>query len=134
MATLTASAIPAVVAAVEGSQPRVLGSSSVPSIGIRKGVVVNLTATVDSVRAALELAEERSKTIVESAHVSLGSAYLRGVNCSGQTDVRGRNDEITPEVEEGLLFLGHDVFRSRSHEISILSTRKLPVQLEGQPE
>lgn len=121
------SKISSVVAAVDGSQPRVLGSSSVPSIGIRKGVVINLTETVDSVRAALELAEERSKTIIESAHVSLGSAYLRGVNCSGQTDVRSRNNEITQEDINRAVAEAQDVEIPDGYEVIHVLTQKFKV-------
>ncbi len=116
----------AVVAAVEGSQLRVRGSGTVPSVGIRKGVVVNLTETVESIRAALELVEERSKTVVESAHVSLGSAYLRGINCSGETDVRGRNYEITQEDVERAV-AAREVDIPDDHEIIHVLTQKFKV-------
>jgi len=116
-----------VVAAVENKQLRILGSGTVPSRGIRKGVVVNLTTTVDSIRAAIEMAEEQSKTVIESAHVSLGSSYLRGVNCSGETDIRSRSYEINEEDVERAVAKARAVEIPEGYEVIHVLTQKFKV-------
>ena len=120
----------AVVAAVDGPRLRVTGAGTVPSAGIRKGIVINLSETIDSIRAALELAEERSKTVVESAHVSLGSAYLRGVNRSGTTEVRGRNNEITSEDIQRAIAAARDMEIADGYEVIHVLTQQFKVDGE----
>ena len=117
----------AVVAVAEGPRLRVLGSGTVPSTGLRKGVVVNLSETIDSIRAALELAEERSETVVESAYVSLGSAYLRGVNRSGTTEVRGRNNHITSEDIQRAVADAREMEIADGYEVIHVLTQKFKV-------
>ena len=115
------------VAAANGPGLRVLGSGTVPSTGLRKGVVVNLSETIDSIRGALELAEERSKTVVESAYVSLGSAYLRGVNRCGTTEVRGRNNEISPEDIQRAVAAAREMDITEGYEVIHVLTQKFEV-------
>lgn len=119
-----------VVAAVENKQLRILGSGTVPSRGIRKGVVVNLTTTVDSIRAAIEMAEEQSKTVIESAHVSLGSSYLRGVNCSGEIDIRSRSYEINEEDIERAVAKARAVEIPEGYEVIHVLTQKFKVDAQ----
>ncbi len=120
----------AVVAATDGPRLRVLGSGTVPSAGLRKGIVINLSETIDCIRAALELAEERSKTVVESAYVSLGSAYLRGVNRSGTTEVRGRNNEITSEDIQRAIAAARDMEIAAGYEVIHVLTQQFKVDGE----
>ncbi len=115
------------VAAANGPGLRVLGSGTVPSTGLRKGVIVNLSETIDSIRGALELAEERSKTVVESAYVSLGSAYLRGVNRCGTTEVRGRNNEISPEDIQRAVAAAREMDITEGYEVIHVLTQKFEV-------
>ena len=120
----------AVVAATDGPRLRVLGSGTVPSAGLRKGIVINLSETIDCIRAALELAEERSKTVVESAYVSLGSAYLRGVNRSGTTKVRSRNNEITSEDIQRAIAAARDMEIAAGYEVIHVLTQQFKVDGE----
>jgi cell division protein FtsA len=75
----------------------VLGAGWSPSLGLRKGVVVNLTDSVRSVKRSLEMAEEEAGSVVESAFVSVGGSFIRSHNCSGQTEIAARNKEVTTE-------------------------------------
>ena len=86
-----------VVARKKGERLEVLGSGWTPSRGLRRGVVVNLSETVSSVRNSLEQAEEEAQSVVESAYVSVGGAYMRSRNSSGQTEVRGRNNQVSTD-------------------------------------
>ena len=44
----------AVVGEVSGSDINIIGIGTHPSVGLRKGVVVNIEATVDSIKKAVE--------------------------------------------------------------------------------
>lgn len=83
------------VARDRGARLEVLGSGWTPSRGLKKGVVVNLSETVKSVRYSLEEAEEEAQTVVESAYVSVGSSFMRSRNSAGQTEVRGKNSQVS---------------------------------------
>ncbi|MGH9341908.1 MAG: cell division protein FtsA [Acidobacteriota bacterium] len=85
------------IAQIEDERIEILGTGWSPSHGLRRGMVVNLSETIESIKSSLEKAEAQSQTIVESAYVSIGGAYIRGINRSGQTEIRGKNGEVTPE-------------------------------------
>ena len=86
-----------VIAEAQNGEIQLLGTGVAPSRGLKKGVVVNLSETINSIKQSLDLAEKHSKTSVNSAFVSLGGAYVRSQNTSGKTDVRNRSGEINLE-------------------------------------
>src|ERR1700731_2572916 len=67
----------------------VLGYGVAPCTGLRKGVVVNIEATVEAIRAATEEAERSSGIRVGSVAVGVAGAHIRGVNSHGIVAVRG---------------------------------------------
>ncbi|MGW8179896.1 MAG: cell division protein FtsA, partial [bacterium] len=85
------------VARRKGERLEVLGSGWAPSRGLKKGVVVNLSETVTSVRTSLEQAEEEAQSVVESAYVSVGGSFMRSRNSSGLTEVRGKSHQVSKE-------------------------------------
>ncbi len=66
-----------------------LGYGVAPSSGLRKGVVVNIEATVEAIRAALDEAERTSGVRIGSAAVGVAGAHIRGLNSHGIVAVRG---------------------------------------------
>jgi len=82
-------------ARTENHKIEILGTGWAPSRGLKKGIVVNLSETVESIRASLEEAEKQSQMVIESAYVSVGGAYIRGINSTGETEVHGKAGEIT---------------------------------------
>jgi len=82
---------------IEDGQLEIIGIGRAPSRGVRKGVVVNIEATVDAIRQAVEEAENMSGLPVDSAYVGLGGAQMRGINSRGVIAVSRRNREITDE-------------------------------------
>ena len=67
----------------------VLGHGVAPCTGLRKGVVVNIEATVDSIRSAVAEAEKSSGARVGSAVVGVAGPHIRGLNSHGIVAVRG---------------------------------------------
>jgi cell division protein FtsA len=67
----------------------VLGYGVAPCAGLRKGVVVNIDATVEAIRAAVEEAERSSGTRIGSVVVGVAGAHIRGLNSHGIVAVRG---------------------------------------------
>jgi cell division protein FtsA len=66
-----------------------LGHGVVPCAGLRKGVVVNIEATVDAIRAAVTEAEKSSGARIGAAVVGVAGAHIRGLNSHGIVAVRG---------------------------------------------
>lgn len=67
----------------------VVGYGVTPSSGLRKGVVVNIEATVDAIRAAAAEAERSAGTRIGAAVVGVAGAHIRGLNSHGIVAVRG---------------------------------------------
>jgi len=85
------------IAEISDSQVEVTGVGWSPSKGLKKGIVVNLSETIRSVRESLVAAEDEAGTVVESAFVSAGGRFLRSANTAAQTDVRGKNGRVAAE-------------------------------------
>ncbi|MDR2733591.1 MAG: cell division protein FtsA [Spirochaetota bacterium] len=76
------------------------GVGTAPSNGLRKGVVVNIDATVDSIRKAIEEAELMAGLTIKDVYVGISGNHIEGMNSRGVIAVSGREREITPaEVE-----------------------------------
>jgi cell division protein FtsA len=73
----------------EGGGATVLGYGVAPCTGLRKGVVVNIEATVEAIRAAVTEAEKTSGVRVGAAVVGEAGAHVRGLNSHGIVAVRG---------------------------------------------
>jgi cell division protein FtsA len=61
----------------------VVGVGQAVSKGLRKGVVVNLDATVETVRAAVEEAELMAGFVIQEAYVGVAGAHVKGLNSRG---------------------------------------------------
>jgi cell division protein FtsA len=75
----------------------VIGKGSVGSSGLKKGVVINIDQTVNSIRAAREAAERLSGYRIESAIVAVGGNQLESQNSRGAVAVSGARREVTRE-------------------------------------
>lgn len=85
------------ISRIDGDQIEVLGTGWAPSRGLKKGIVINLSETVESVRTSLKEAEKQANSVVEAAYVSVGGSFIRGVNCTGEAEIRSKSGEVTPE-------------------------------------
>ncbi|MBX6421526.1 MAG: cell division protein FtsA [Fulvimonas sp.] len=83
---------------VPGGQVRVIGLGSAPSRGLKKGVVVNIEATVDSIRRAVEAAELMANCRVRAAHVSITGTHIKSLNSVGVVPIKSR-EISTRDVE-----------------------------------
>ena len=81
----------------ETEQLEIIGIGRAPSRGVRKGVAVNIEATVEAIKHAVEEAEMMSGLPIDSVYVSLGGAQVRGMNSRGVIAISRRNRDITEE-------------------------------------
>jgi cell division protein FtsA len=73
----------------------IVGVGTSPSHGLRKGVVVNLDSTVESIKRAVGEAEALAGTEVAAVITGVGGGHVRGVNSRGVVGVQGKHQEVT---------------------------------------
>ncbi len=74
---------------------RIVGLGESASRGLRKGVVVNLDATVGSIKTAVEGAELMAGVNIESATVGIAGGHIRSFNSRGVVTVSGRDRTVS---------------------------------------
>jgi cell division protein FtsA len=83
----------AVVAALRGTGAEILGCGLSPSTGLRKGIVINIDETADSIKRAVREAESSAGVKIKSVSVGISGGHIRGFDSSGAVGIRGR--EVT---------------------------------------
>jgi cell division protein FtsA len=71
----------------------ILGMGVAASTGLRKGMIMNVDATVDSIRSAVREAESSSGIKIRAVSVGISGAHIQAHASSGATGVRGK--EVT---------------------------------------
>ena len=66
------------------------GISTSASRGLRKGVVVNIEAAVESIRNAVKAAESSAGAEINSVYVGISGGHIKGFNSRGAAGVRGK--------------------------------------------
>ena len=72
----------------------VIGIGSHPSRGLKKGVVVNIESTVQSIQRAVEEAELMAGCEIHSAYTGIAGSHVRSLNSHGIVAIRDK--EVTP--------------------------------------
>ncbi len=80
----------AVVAEAVGDNLEIVGIGTATSRGIRKGLVVNIDATVNSIRRAIDEAELMAGCHIRDVDVALQGAHLRSFNSHGIVAIKNR--------------------------------------------
>ena len=78
---------------VEG-QCNIIGLGTSPSKGLRKGVVINIESTVQSIKKAIEEAELMAGCRISSVYAGIAGGHIKGINSHGVIAVKNR--EIGP--------------------------------------
>jgi len=91
----------AVVGEVSGRDINIIGIGSHPSIGLRKGVVVNIESTVESIKKAVEEAELMAGCEISSVYAGIAGGHITGFNSRGIVAVKG--SEITQQDVERVI-------------------------------
>ncbi len=90
------SKIVAIVAEItEDNELEIIGIGTHPSRGLKKGVVVNIESTVQSIQRAIEEAELMAGCQIHSVYAGIAGSHIRSMNSHGIVAIRDR------EVLEG---------------------------------
>ncbi len=94
------------VAAIVGEidpegQLEIIGIGSHPSRGLKKGVVVNIESTVQSIQRAVEEAELMAGCEIDSVYAGIAGSHIRSLNSHGIVAIRDR--EVYPQDVERVI-------------------------------
>ncbi len=81
----------------EDDQLEIIGVGVAPSTGLRRGVVLNIEATLAAVTSAIESAELMSGREIHSCILGLSGANVESLNSRGVVAVAGKGKEITQD-------------------------------------
>ncbi len=84
----------AVVGEISGPDINIIGIGTHPSIGLRKGVVINIESTVESIKKAVEEAELMAGCEISSVYAGIAGGHITGFNSRGIVAIKG------PEITE----------------------------------
>jgi len=84
----------AVVGELGSDGMRLLGYGTHPSKGLRKGVVINIEATVQSIKKAVEEAEIMADREIRRVYAGIAGGHIRGFNSHGAIALKNR--EVSP--------------------------------------
>jgi len=104
-----------VVAETAGDHAEIVGIGTAPSKGIQKGAVVNIDATVEAIRRAVEEAEVMAGCAIRDVIVALGGSHLRSFNSHGVVAVK--NGEVAPADVERVMDAARAVVLPMEREV-----------------
>jgi len=83
----------AVVGEVVNGELEIRGVSTSASKGLRKGVVVDIESTVESIKNAVKTAESFTGVEINAVYVGIAGSHIKGFNSYGAVGIRGK--EVT---------------------------------------
>ena len=90
----TAKVMAVVAEVLPGGELRLAGMGVAPSHGLKRGVVVNIDATVQSIQQALKEAELMADCKISRVWTGITGSHIRGQNSTGMVIVRDK--EVSP--------------------------------------
>ena len=100
--------IVAIIAEYDGENISIVGFGETPSIGLERGVIVNVPKTIKTLETAIKQAENQCSHKVDSVYVGISGDHIKGHNASGvisvnDTNLNGFGTVITQEDKENVL-------------------------------
>ena len=91
----------AVVGEISQKDINIIGIGTHPSIGLRKGVVVDIESTVESIQKAVEEAELMAGCEISSVYAGIAGGHITGFNSRGIIAIKG--PEVTKQDVERVI-------------------------------
>jgi len=120
-----------IVAEVNEYALRYRGHGIADSRGMRKGVIADLDKAVDSIRKAVEAAENAAQAPVEHAILGVAGSHIRGVNSHGGISLGSRSREISRDDVRAAVEKARTIPLPEDHEPLHLLPQEFIV--DGQP-
>ena len=81
----------------QDNQIRIIGLGNGPSTGLRKGCVVNIESTVESIRTVIDEAERATGVEIHSVFTGIAGGHIQSINSHGVAHINREDGEITDE-------------------------------------
>lgn len=101
----------------ESGPPRIVGMGTSRSEGLKRGVVINLEKTVESITKALEDAEMMAGVKVSSVFAGIAGDHIRSINSRGVIALSGSGSEISSKDVERVINAARAVALPMDREI-----------------
>ena len=88
----TAKVMAVVAEVLSGGELKLAGLGVAASNGLKRGVVVNIDATVQSIQQALKEAELMADCKITRVYTGITGSHIRGINSSGMVAVKDKED------------------------------------------
>jgi len=92
----------AIIGEVTDAGIDIVGIGTHPTQGLRKGVVVNIDNTVESIKGAVEEAELMSGSEISTVYTGIAGSHIESINSHGIVAVKGREvdaDDVRRAIE-----------------------------------
>ncbi|MBN2735464.1 MAG: cell division protein FtsA [Spirochaetales bacterium] len=109
----------------------ITGVGTAPSRGLRRGVVINIEATVKSIITAIEAAELMSGREVDEVYSGLAGGDIEGINSRGVVAVTGRGREIANEDVERVIDAAKTIVIPMDREVLHVIPQEFIVDNQG---
>ncbi len=77
----------------------VIGIGTHPSRGMRKGIVVNIESTVQSIQRAVDEAELMAGCQIDSVYVGIAGNHIRSLNSNGVVAIRDKSEVARDDID-----------------------------------
>jgi cell division protein FtsA len=88
---------------VEDDQIEIIGIGTAPSLGVKKGVIIDLDQAIQSVKQSIENSERMAGTRINSAFISIAGSHIASLNSKGVIAISGESPEITDKDIEKVI-------------------------------
>ena len=78
----------------ENQKLEIISLGAYPSSGLKKGVVVNIDATTDAIKKAVEQAQSMIEEKIKSVYVGIAGSHIKSLNSQGAVGIKDK--EVTP--------------------------------------
>lgn len=119
----------AVVGEVFPDKVDIIGVGASPSVGLRKGVVVNIESTVSSIKKAVEEAEMMAGCTISSVYVGIAGSHVTGINSDGVIAVK--HSEITRDDIDKVVENAKAIPLSQDQEVIHVLPQQFKVDGQG---
>lgn len=114
-----------VVGEVQPDKIEIIGMGSHPSEGLRKGVVINIERTVNSIKQAIEEAEIMAGCEISSVYAGIAGGHIKGFNSHGVIALKER--EVTKKDIERVIEAASAVAIPMDREVIHILTQEFIV-------
>lgn len=115
----------------EDGQIEIIGIGTAPSLGVKKGVIIDLEQVIQSVKQSIENSERMAGTRINSAFISIAGSHIESLNSKGVIAISGEYPEITEKDIEKVIEAAKAGIISPERELIHTLSREFVVDGQG---